>query len=69
MVPRVLTMFQDEDVTRFLSAHPAGASSRRSTFHGSPAKALELVTSGEQYQALFDDAIKGIERLIAAIKR
>ena len=65
LVPRVLTMFQDEDVARFLTRTLLGELEKinLSTVAG---ETLELVTSGEQYQALFDDTVKGIERLIAA---
>ena len=65
MVPRVLTMFQDEDVTRFLSRTLLGELEKINLSRVA-GETLELVTSGEQYQALFDDAIKAIERLIAA---
>ena len=64
MVPRVLTMFQDEDVTRFLTRTLLGELEKINLSRVA-GEALELVTSGEQYQALFDDAVKGIERLIA----
>ena len=64
MVPRVLTMFQDEDVTRFLTRALLGELEKINLSRVA-GEALELVTSGEQYQTLFDDAIKGIERLIA----
>jgi uncharacterized membrane-anchored protein YjiN (DUF445 family) len=65
MVPRVLTMIQDEDVARFLTRTLLGELDKVNL---SPVagEVLELVTSGEQYQALFDDALKGIERLIVA---
>jgi uncharacterized membrane-anchored protein YjiN (DUF445 family) len=63
MVPRVLTMIQDEDVARFLTRTLLGELEK---INLSPVagEVLELVTSGDQYQALFDDALKGIERLI-----
>jgi uncharacterized membrane-anchored protein YjiN (DUF445 family) len=63
MVPRVLTMIQDEDVARFLTRTLLGELDKVNL---SPVagEVLEVVTSGEQYQALFDDALKGIERLI-----
>ena len=64
MVPRVLTMFQDEDVTRFLTRTLLGELEKVNLSRVA-GEALDLVTSGEQYHALFDDAIKGIERLIA----
>jgi uncharacterized membrane-anchored protein YjiN (DUF445 family) len=64
MVPRVLTMFQDEDVTRFLTRTLLGELEKVNLSRVA-GEALELVTSGEQYRTLFDDAIKGIERLIA----
>ena len=65
MVPRVLTMIQDEDVARFLTRTLLGELEKvnLSLVAG---EALELITSGEPYQALFDDALKGIERLISA---
>src|SRR5438067_11965325 len=65
MVPRLLTMIQDEDVSRFLTRTLLGELEKVNL---SPlvAEVLELVTFGEQYQALFDDALKGIERLLTA---
>ena len=65
MVPRVLTMIQDEDVARFLTRTLLGELEKVNL---SPVagEVLELITSGEPYQALFDDALKGIERLITA---
>jgi uncharacterized membrane-anchored protein YjiN (DUF445 family) len=65
MVPRVLTMFQDEDVTRFLTRILLGELEKINLSRVA-GEALELVTSGDQYQAVFDDALKAIERLIAA---
>src|SRR4029077_3946053 len=65
MVPRVLTMFQDEDVTRFLT-HTLLGELEKINLSSLAGEVLELVTSSERYQALFDDAVKGIERLIAA---
>jgi len=58
-------MIQDEDVARFLTRTLLGELDKVNL---SPVagEVLELVTSGEQYQALFDDALKGIERLIVA---
>ena len=64
MVPRVLTMFQDEDVTQFLTRILLGELEKINLARVA-GEALELVTSGEEYQALFDDAVGGIERLIA----
>jgi len=64
MVPRVLTMFQDEDVTQFLTRILLGELEKINLSRVA-GEALELVTSGEEYQALFDDAVEGIERLIA----
>src|SRR5437764_1180957 len=63
MVPRVLTMIQDEDVARFLTRTLLGELEK---INLSPlaGEVLELITSGDQYQALFDDALKGIERSI-----
>ena len=63
MVPRVLTMIQDEDVARFLSRTLLGEL-EKVNLAPVVGEALELVTSAEQYQALFDDTLKGIERLI-----
>jgi len=65
MVPRLLTMIQDEDVSRFLSRTLLGELEKLnlSLVAG---EVLELVTSSEQYQALLDDALKGIERLITS---
>jgi len=65
MVPRVLMMFEDEDVTRFLTRTLLGEL-EKINLSSLAGEVLELVTSSEQYQALFDDAVKGIERLIAA---
>jgi uncharacterized membrane-anchored protein YjiN (DUF445 family) len=65
LIPRVLTMFQDEDVARFLTRTLLGEL-EKINLSAVAGETLELVTSGEQYQALFDDAVKGIERLIAA---
>jgi uncharacterized membrane-anchored protein YjiN (DUF445 family) len=65
MVPRVLAMIQDEDVARFLTRTLL---SELEKVNLSPVagEALEVVVSGEHYQALLDDALKGIERLISA---
>jgi uncharacterized membrane-anchored protein YjiN (DUF445 family) len=65
MVPRVLAMIQDEDVARFLTRTLLGELEKvnLSIVAG---EVLDLVTSGDQYQALFDDALKGTERLITA---
>ena len=65
MVPRLLTMIQDEDVARFLSRTLLGELEKvnLSLVAG---EVLELVTSGEQYRALLDDALKAIERLITS---
>jgi uncharacterized membrane-anchored protein YjiN (DUF445 family) len=65
IVPRVLTMFQDEDVTRFLTSTLLGEFEK---INLAPigGEVLDVVSSSEQYQALFDDAVKGIERFIAA---
>ena len=65
MVPRVLTMMQDEDVARFLTRTLLGEL-EKVNLSAVAGEALEMVTSGEQYQALLDDALKGIERLITA---
>jgi uncharacterized membrane-anchored protein YjiN (DUF445 family) len=64
MVPRVLAMIQDEDVARFLTRTLLGEL-EKINLAPVAGEALELVTSGDQYQALFDDALQGIERLIA----
>jgi uncharacterized membrane-anchored protein YjiN (DUF445 family) len=63
MVPRVLAMIDDEDVARFLTRTLLGELEKVNL---SPVagEVLELVTSGEHYQAMFDDALKGIERLL-----
>lgn len=65
MVPRVLTMVQDEDVARFLTRTLL---SELEKVNLSPVagEILEVVISGAHYQALFDDALKGIERLISS---
>jgi len=65
MVPRVLAMIDDKDVARFLTRTLLGELEK---INLAPAagEVLELVTSGEHYQALFDDALEGIERLITA---
>ena len=65
MVPRLLTMVQDEDVSRFLTRTLLGELEKVNLSRVA-GEALDLVTSGEQYQALFDDALKAIERLITS---
>ena len=65
LVPRVLTMFEDDAVTRFLSRTLLGELEKLN-LSAIAGEVLDLVTSGEQYQALFDDAVNGVERLIAA---
>ena len=65
MVPRLLTMIQDEDVSRFLTRTLLGELEKLNLSRVA-GEVLELVTSGEQYQALLDDALKGIERLITS---
>jgi len=65
LVPRVLTMFEDEDVTRFLTRTLLGEL-EKINLAPVAGEALELVISGEQYHALFDDAVRWIERSIAA---
>jgi uncharacterized membrane-anchored protein YjiN (DUF445 family) len=64
IVPHVLTMFQDEDVTRFLTRTLLGELEKINLSRVT-GEVLEVVTTGEQYQALFDDAVKGVERLIS----
>ena len=64
MVPRVLTMFEDEDVTRFLTRTLLGEL-EKINLSSLAGEVVDLVTSSAEYQALFDDAVKGIERLIA----
>ena len=63
MVPRLLTMIQDEDVARFLTRTLLGEL-EKINLSSVAGEVLEIVTAGEQHQALFDDALKGIERLI-----
>ena len=65
VIPRVLTMIDDEDVARFLTRTLLGELEKVNL---SPVagEVLELVTSGEHYQALLDDALKGVERLVTA---
>jgi uncharacterized membrane-anchored protein YjiN (DUF445 family) len=63
MVPRLLTMIQDEDVARFLTRTLLGEL-EKINLSSVAGEVLELVTASEQHQALFDDALKGIERLI-----
>ena len=65
MVPRLLTMIQDEDVSRFLTRTLLGELEKLNLSRVA-GEVLELVTSGEQYQALLDDALKGLERLITS---
>ena len=65
MVPRVLMMFQDEDVTRFLTRAVLDEVEKINLSRVA-GEVLDLVTSGEEYQTLFDDAVKGVERLISA---
>jgi uncharacterized membrane-anchored protein YjiN (DUF445 family) len=65
IVPRLLTMIQDEDVARFLTRTLLNELEKvnLSLIAG---EVLELVTAGEQYQALLDDALKATERLITS---
>ena len=63
MVPRVIAMIEDEDVARFLS-RTVLAELEKVNLAPVAAELLELVTSGEQYQAMLDDALEGIEKLI-----
>jgi uncharacterized membrane-anchored protein YjiN (DUF445 family) len=65
LLPRVLTMIQDEDVARFLT-HTLLGELEKVNLSPIAGEVLELVVSGEQYQTLFDDALKGIERLLTA---
>jgi uncharacterized membrane-anchored protein YjiN (DUF445 family) len=65
MVPRLLTMIQDEDVARFLTRTLLGEL-EKINLSSVAGEVLELVIAGEQHQALFDDALRGIERLITA---
>ena len=63
MVPRVIAMIEDEDVARFLT-RTVLAELEKANLAPVAAELLELVTSGEQYQAMLDDALEGIEKLI-----
>jgi uncharacterized membrane-anchored protein YjiN (DUF445 family) len=63
LVPRVLTMIEDEDVARFLSRTLLDEL-EKVNLAPLAGEVLDIVTSGEQYQALLDDALRGIERLI-----
>jgi uncharacterized membrane-anchored protein YjiN (DUF445 family) len=65
LVPRVLTMIQDEDMARSLTRTLLGELEKVNL---SPlvGEALELVTSGKQYQALFDDVLRDVEQLLVA---
>jgi len=65
LVPRVLKMFEDEAVTRFLSRTLLGEL-EKVDLSAIAGEVLDLVTTGEQYPALFDDAVSGVERLIVA---
>lgn len=65
MVPRLLTMIQDEDVARLLTRTLLGEL-EKINLSSVAGEVLELVTAGEQHQPLLDDALNGIERLITA---
>ena len=65
VVPRVLTMIDDQDVARFLTRTLLGEL-EKVNLAPVAGEVLELVTTGEHYHALFDDALKGVERLITA---
>jgi uncharacterized membrane-anchored protein YjiN (DUF445 family) len=65
IVPRLLTMIQDEDVARFLT-RALLRELEKVNLSLIAGEVLELVTSGEQYQALLDDVLKAIERLITS---
>lgn len=63
MVPRVVAMIEDEDVARFLT-RTVLAEIEKVDLAPVAAEVLELVTSGEQYQSMLDDALRGVEKLI-----
>ena len=65
VVPRALMMVDDEDVARFLTRTLLGEL-EKVNLAPVAGEVLELVTTGEHYHALFDDALKGVERLITA---
>jgi len=65
MLPRVIAMIEDEDVAKFLT-RTVLAELEKVNLSPVAAELLELVTSGEQYQVMLDDALEGIERLIVA---
>jgi uncharacterized membrane-anchored protein YjiN (DUF445 family) len=65
MVPRFLAMVDDEDVARFL-ARTLLSELDKLNLSRVAGEVLAIVTSGDEYQALLGDALKGMERLIVA---
>ena len=63
MIPRAVAMIEDEDVARFLT-RTVLAEIEKVDLAPVAAELLELVTSGEQYQSVLDDALRGVEKLI-----
>ena len=65
LLPRVLAMMQDEEVARFL-VRTVLAELEKVDFASLAGEVLEVVTSGEQYYVIVDDALRAIERLLTA---
>ena len=65
VIPRVFAMIDDEDVARFLARTLLGELEKANVSRVA-GDVLELVTTGEHYQAMLDDALRGVERLITA---
>jgi uncharacterized membrane-anchored protein YjiN (DUF445 family) len=65
VVPRFLTMVEDEDVARFLT-RTLLSELEKLNLSRVAGEVLEVVTSGDEYQMLLGDVLKGMERLIVA---
>lgn len=65
VVPRILTLIEDEDVAR-LFARTLLSELEKLNLSRVAGEVLGVVTSGDPYQALQGDALKSIERLIVA---
>jgi uncharacterized membrane-anchored protein YjiN (DUF445 family) len=59
-----LATFEDEDVARFLS-RTVLTELEKVNLARVAGEVLEVVTAGDEYQALLDDALRGVERLIS----
>ena len=65
VVPRFLTMVEDEDVARFLT-RALLSELEKLNLSRVAGEVLAVVTSGDEYQVLLSDVLKGMERLIVA---